>query len=554
MVLVARRLRIAHPVALVAGGLGVGVLPFAPNVRVAPDLIQFVFLPPILFPAAMVFALEDVRGYLRAIGALAVGLVLATMAAIAVAVHAVLEIGWASAFVLGAVLGPTDPVSATSVIRRVGAPGRIATILEGESLVNDGTGLAAFRVAVGALGAGTFSLAHAAGDFVVVALGGALTGVAVGMVTALARRRLNEPLLEILISLLAAYGSFVIAEELHVSGVLAVVAGGWTLGRRSPEIASARTRMQSGQFWDVVSFLAESVLFLLVGLVFADALNDSHGLAPLELFGGVALVTGVIVVVRAAWMSTVPFVPALLRGDGPHAILPARELAVLAFSGMRGAVSIAAALAIPVTAAGVPVEARGSLVFIAFGTVVVTLVGPSLLLPVVLRALHVGADEAERRQEIEARRHLTHAALARTEEIAERRPDPGGGRAARAQHLRAPAPAAAAETIGTRTSTGSPRPTATCAASWWRRSERRSRGCAATARSPARACAPSSTTSTSRSSGWGAREPRSARGSQSRPRSTSTGANSTSTGSVKRHPLRSSWRTKVGGSTWTRRA
>ena len=418
LALLARPLRVAHPVVLVVGGLVVGLLPFAPDVRVAPDLIQFVFLPPILFPAAMAFALEDVRGYLRAIGALAVGLVLVTMVAVAVALHTVLGVDWAPAFVLGAVLGPTDPVSATSVIRRVGAPGRIATILEGESLVNDGTGLAAFRIAVGALGAGTFSFADASADFLVVALGGAACGVVVGVLTAVVRSRMNESRLEVLVSLLAAYGSFVVAEEIDVSGVLAVVLAGWTLGKRAPDIASAGTRLQALQFWDVVSFLAESVLFLLVGLVFADALDDAQGLTNAELFGGVALVTGTLVVVRFAWMFTVPFVPALVRGRRPQAIVPPRELTVLAFSGMRGAVSIAAALAIPVTAGGMPVQARSSLLFIAFGAVFVTLAGPSLLLPVLLRLLGIGLDEDEHRREVDARRQLAHAAVARAEELA----------------------------------------------------------------------------------------------------------------------------------------
>jgi monovalent cation/hydrogen antiporter len=418
LALLARPLRVAHPVVLVVGGLVVGLFPFAPDVRIAPDLILFVFLPPILFPAAMTYAFEDVRGYLRPIGALAVGLVLVTMAAVAVALHVVLGVAWAPAFVLGAVLGPTDPVSATSVIRRVGAPGRIATILEGESLVNDGTGLAAFRVAVGALGAGTFSFGGATVDFLVVALGGAACGVVVGLLTAAARRRVDEGRLEVLISLLAAYGSFVVAEEIGVSGVLAVVLAGWTLGRRAPDIASAGSRLQALQFWDVVGFLAESVLFLLVGLVFADALDDGHGLTDAELFGGVVLVTATLIVVRTVWMFSVPFIPALVRGRGPHAIVPPRELAVLAFSGMRGAVSIAAALAIPVSAGGMPVQARGSLLFIAFGTVVVTLVGPSLLLPVLLRGLGIGVDEDEHRREVEARRQLAHAALARAEELA----------------------------------------------------------------------------------------------------------------------------------------
>src|SRR4051794_40505770 len=213
-------LRVPHPVLLVLGGLGIGLLPFVPKVGIEPDFVLLAFLPPILYRAAWTFAAEDVRMQWHAIALLAVGLVLVTIAAVAAVAHAVLGVPWEPAFILGAILGPTDPVAATSVIRRLGAPERMATLLEGESLVNDGSGLTAFRIAVGVAGAEAFHPFAASLEFVGVAAGGLALGAALGFGGTLLRRRLDAAELEITAGLVTAYGAFALAERLGVSGIL----------------------------------------------------------------------------------------------------------------------------------------------------------------------------------------------------------------------------------------------------------------------------------------------------------------------------------------------
>src|SRR3954452_21519175 len=305
--LAARRFQgVPDAVALVIGGIVVGLLPFAPDVRLDPDVIFVVFLPPILYPSAFRFAAEDVRSNARPIAFLAVGLVLATMAAIAVAVHAVAGVAWAAAFALGAVLAPTDPVAATTVIRGSGAPQRLATILEGESLVNDGTSLTALKIAIAAVAAAP-SVGSAVGEFAVVALGGLAVGTALGWLAARLRRGLDDLELESTIAVLLAYGAFILAERLGVSGVLAVVGAGYMMGR-TDVIGSPETRIGGTSFWAVAQFLAESILFLLVGLALAQVLDDPATRPAAELLGITAVVVAAAVAIRFAWMFTMPYV------------------------------------------------------------------------------------------------------------------------------------------------------------------------------------------------------------------------------------------------------
>lgn len=424
---VARRFAIAPPVALVLGGLLIGVLPFAPDVRLDPEVILLVFLPPILYPAAFEYATEDVRANLRPVAFLALGLALATIAAIAVVLHLVTGIPLAACFVLGAVLGPTDPVAATTAIRGAGAPERVAAILEGESLVNDATALTALRIAIATVGSGTFALGDAVLDFLVTGVGGALIGAAVAWVTWQFRRRLDDLELEATIAVLVAYGSFLLAEAVGVSGILATVLAGWVLGRRSSDIASPETRAGGESFWVVARFLSESILFLLVGIAFGQVLDADAARGPVELAGLVALVCAVTLGTRLAWMFTVPYVAGLLDPDtrAPRSFLDGRERTVIGLAGLRGAVSVAAALTIPMTAGGAPFPERDTLIIVGLASIVVLLVLPALALPIVIRALGLaGSDDAETRER-EARVALIHAALARSEELAaqERVPD-----------------------------------------------------------------------------------------------------------------------------------
>jgi monovalent cation/hydrogen antiporter len=420
--LVARRLAwLPDAVALVVGGTVVGVLPFAPSVRIDPDVIFLVFLPPILYPSAVQFASEDLRGSLRAITWLAVGLVLATVGAIAIVVHLVAGISWAACFTLGAVLAPTDPVTATAVIRTAGAPERLATILEGESLVNDGTSLTVLRIAIAAVGT-SFHMLPSVGEFALVAGGGTAVGAALGWIVGRLRRRIDDVELESMIDVLVAFGAFLLAERLAVSGVLATVAAGFVLGR-TDEVASAETRMRGSSFWRITQFLAESMLFMLIGVAFGQVLDDPATRSGGELAALTALVVVTAVAVRMAWMFSVPDVAALLdpRVRGPDARVERGERTVLGFAGLRGALSVAAALSIPLTVAGRPFPERSSLIAIAFAAIVVLLIVPAVSLRGVLRAVGLaGASDQEARAR-RARVELAEAALARADELARER-------------------------------------------------------------------------------------------------------------------------------------
>lgn len=424
LAMVAERRRVPHAVALVVGGLVIGVLPFAPDVQISPELIFFVFLPAILYPSAFRFAAEDVRFVARPVALLAVGLVLATTAAVAVAAHVVAGLSWEIAFVLGAALGPTDPVAASSVIRGLGAPERVSAILEGESLVNDGTGLSALQVALGAVGAASFALGSAVLEFGGVVLGGVAVGALIGWLASQVRRRLDQPDVEILISVLTAYGAFLAADRLHVSGILGAVVAGIIMGRRSPREIAPSTRMRSLAFWEPLQFFAESMLFLLVGLQFAKVLDTHTGAGLGSLVVTTLAVAAVTIGVRVAWVLSVPYMAGLRealrsRSWRPRGLLPARELALLAGGGMRGAVSAAAVLSIPMMVDGKPFPDRDTLLFVGFGAVVITLVFPALGMAPLIRRLGLESDDEPDHHDAEARLKVLEAALQRADELAE---------------------------------------------------------------------------------------------------------------------------------------
>jgi len=424
LALAAERRRVPHAVALVLGGLVIGLLPFAPDVQISPELIFLVFLPAILYPSAFRFAAEDFRFVARPVGFLAIGLVLATVAAVAVTAHVVAGIPWEVAFVLGAVLGPTDPVAATSIIRGLGAPERVSAILEGESLVNDGTGLSALQVALGTVGAAGFALGSATGEFVGIVVGGIAIGAAVGWLASQLRRRLDQPDVEIAISVLTGYGAFLAAERLHVSGILAAVVAGLVMGRRSPREIAPSTRMRSLAFWEPLQFFAESMLFLLIGLQFADVLDaeDATGLG--NLIATTLAVAAVTLGVRVAWVLGTPYFAALpeaLRSGSwrPRPLLSGRELVLVAGGGMRGAVSVAAVLSIPMTVEGGPFPERGTLLFVAFGAVVITLVLPALGMAPLIRRLGLESGDEPDEHDVQVRLKVLDAALRRADELAE---------------------------------------------------------------------------------------------------------------------------------------
>ena len=341
---------------------------------------------------------------------------LATVVAVAAVAHWIAGLPWAVALVLGAVLGPTDPVAATAVMARLGAPARIRTTLEGESLVNDGTGLTAYALAVSAVGAAGLSAGAVLVDFVVTAAGGIAIGLAAGWLFGRLRTVGRDPSIDLVLSILTPFAAYVPAEQLHVSGVLAVVTAGVYIGSRSLEPAQAGARLRTLAFWQSSEFLLNSLLFLLVGLQLTNLVDQSDGAELLRLAGDALVLAAVVLAVRMVWMFAAPALARLRIVTREPA--GARERLVLGWTGMRGAVSLAAALAIPITVGpGEPFPHRELVILLAYGVVVITLVVPGLTLAPLIRRLGLSQSEQLRRQDTEARMRLTYAALERFDEL-----------------------------------------------------------------------------------------------------------------------------------------
>jgi monovalent cation/hydrogen antiporter len=414
--------RVPYSIVLVLGGLVLGFVPGVPPAELPPELVLVLFLPPLLYQAAFFSSPRDLRADLRAITLLAVGLVVATMSAVAAVAHALVPgLPWAAAFALGAIVSPTDPLAATAIARRLGVPRRLVTVLEGESLVNDATALVAYRLAVGAVVAGSFSLWGAGLQFVGRGIGGVAIGLAVGWLLADARRRIEDPVVEIVLSVVTGYAAYLPAELLGVSGVLAAVTAGLYVGWRAPELASPSTRLLGFSFWEVLVYLLNAVLFVLVGLQLHPILSELSGSSVATLVGQAALVSAVVIAVRIGWGFSVPYLIRALdrrpaqraRRTGP------RERLVAGWSGMRGAVSLAAALALPLeTSAGQPFPQRNLLIFMTFGVILATLVLQGLSLPWLIRRLGLHRDDSDEQEELRGRLRATDAALARLEELA----------------------------------------------------------------------------------------------------------------------------------------
>jgi Na+/H+ antiporter len=398
---------VPYPVALVLGGLVIGLVPGLPSPELDPDIVFFVFLPPLLYSTAVTTSWPDLKAEWKPIGALAVGLVLLTIGAVAEVAHVVVGIPWAAAFTLGAVLGPTDPVSAAAVLDRLGVTGHTKTVLEGESLVNDGTGLVAYKLALAAVGSTAGSPPHVVFKFVEVAAGGVAIGLAVGWLFGHLRNYVKDPSLDVTLSVVTPFVAYIPAERLHVSGVLATVAAGVYIGARSLDIIEPGTRLRTLSFWESATFLLDGLLFVLIGAQIPSILDGIEGADAPKLAGYAVLFTAIVLGVRMLWMLVIP--PLL------HSHTPRAERIVIGWSGMRGGVSLAAALAIGTE--GFP--DRDLVLFIAYAVIVLTLVVPGLTLAPLLRAVGLGESEEQRRRDAEARLRITHAALERLEDLAE---------------------------------------------------------------------------------------------------------------------------------------
>jgi len=412
---------VPYPITLVLGGVAIGLIPGMPSVELDPDIVLLIFLPPLLYGAAFFTSLRDLRAKARPIALLSIGVVFVTMFAVAAVAHAVIGLGWAESFVLGAIVSPTDAVAPAEIMRRLGAPRRLLTVVEGENLTNDWTALALYSVAVAAVVTGTFSLGEASVRFVLSGVGGLAVGLAAGVLIRFVRSRIDDPPTEITISLLSGYVGYLPAEELGFSGVIAAVTTGVYMGWHTPQLTTAVMRLQGVSVWEILTFLLNAVLFLLVGLQLPGVLDAVDGYSAAQLVGWGALVSAVVVGVRLAWQFTVPYlVRAVDRRPSQVARRgSARERLVIGWAGMRGSVSLAAALAMPLTTdAGSTFPYRNLIILLALAVILVTLVGQGLTLGPLIHRLGIRDDGEEEREEVLARLRLSEAAIERLEEIA----------------------------------------------------------------------------------------------------------------------------------------
>jgi len=384
--IIAERLTIPYSALLVVGGLVLAFMPNLPRVALAPDVLFLVFVPPLLYWGAASFPLRDFRRELGPILRLAVLMVLVSMAAVAVVAHAIdPAFTWAAAFTLGAIVSPPDPVAVLSIMRSLRLPRAIESILEGEGLLNDATALVAYRMAVAAAVTGTFSASHAALTFLVAGGGGVLVGIAIGMIVIrLHRLTRSVAVAENTASLLTPFAAYLAAELVGASGVLAVVATGMYVARKVQDVGSASTRLQNSEMWSVVTFLLESLVFILVGLELPYVTHALDGTTMGTLLREAAIICVCVVLVRVAWVMPSTYVA---RAFGrwvrrSHEPLPTwRMVLFVGWAGVRGGDSLVIALALPLTtASGRAFPAREEILFLTFSVILVTLVlqGPTL--------------------------------------------------------------------------------------------------------------------------------------------------------------------------------
>jgi CPA1 family monovalent cation:H+ antiporter len=402
------------PLLLVCGGLLLGFVPGLPRVELPPDLVLVAILPPLLYSAAFFTGLRDLRYNLRPIGLLAFGLVIATTVGVAIVAHAVIDdLSWAGAFTLGAIVSPTDAIAATEVARRLNLPRRVVSILEGESLINDGLALVLYKYAVAAAVAGTFSLWNASWHLVLNVLGGITVGLVVAFFVRQVRKRVDDTPTEVAIALLSGYLAYLPASAMGVSGVLAAVTIGVYMGWYTPELTNVQTRLSGNAFWEILVFLVNALLFALVGL----QLHTIASRLPITstLIGESLVVVAAVVLLRFVWVPVFTYVPRLLfrriRERDPYP--PWQAPVVIAWAGVRGAVSLAAALALP---ADVP--QRDRIVFVTFVVILASLIGPIVTMPGLVRLIGIEDDGGADREDAKARIKAAEAALARIEEIA----------------------------------------------------------------------------------------------------------------------------------------
>lgn len=419
----ARKLLVPYPILLVLGGLLLAFIPGVPEVQLEPDLVFVVFLPPILWGAAYFTSLRDFKRNLRSISGLAIGLVLLTTLVVGWVAHTIIPgMSWAVAFCLGAIVSPPDAVAATAVMSRIGMPRQVISVLEGESLVNDASALVLYRAAVMAIVSGTFSLGATVGGFFLVATVGVLIGLAVGWITRWAVRNMAEGYSQIALTLLGPYIAWIAAERLHSSAVLACVAGGLYVRQHFSSEVAPVVRLQARTVWELLIFLLNGIIFITIGLQLGPlrrALSDGS-MGQVLRWGVIITLTAILV--RLLWL---PVGARLVRIDRKYReknpLPPARAIFIVGWTGMRGIVSLATALALPLTLAnGEPLPYRSEIVLITFVVILGTLVVQGLTVAPLARLLGLsGEDDSFEQEQRVAREEAAKAAIARVDEVAQ---------------------------------------------------------------------------------------------------------------------------------------
>ena len=418
----ARRLFVPYPILLVLGGLAIAFIPGVPEVALEPDLVFVLFLPPILWGAAYFTSLRDFKRNLRAISGLAIGLVVLTTLVVGWVAHTIIPgMSWAVALCLGAIVSPPDAVAATAVMSRIGVPRTVITVLEGESLVNDASALVLYRAAVMAIVSGTFSLGATAGSFVLVATVGVLVGLGVGWLIRWAVRHMSESYSQIALTLLAPYVAWIAAERLHSSAVLACVAGGLYVRQYFSAEVAPLVRVQSRTVWELLIFLLNGIIFILIGLQLGPLRRTLLPGSVGQVLRWGVIITLAAIVVRLLWM---PVGARLVRFDRKYRLTnpvpPARNIFIVGWTGMRGIVSLATALALPLTLAnGDPMPYRSEIVLITFVVILGTLVVQGLTVAPLARLLGLSnEDDSFEREQRLAREQAARAAIKRVDEVA----------------------------------------------------------------------------------------------------------------------------------------
>lgn len=416
----AGRLGLPEATLLVLLAALMGFIPGIPDVHLPPDVVLLGILPPLVYHAAFFTAPREAKADAVPIITLAVGLTVMTTFAAAAAAHALVTgLSWAAAIAFGAAIAPTDAVSANSILQRVGAPPRIVTILEGESLINDGVALTVFSLAVEAL-SHSFTYGHSVVRLAEVVVGGVAYGLLVGFVISRVRRRIRDPGSQIVVSLLTPYLAFVPANQFGFSGILATVTTGFFLGTRGEGMLQPASRVVGNMFWRVLVYLVESALFVLLGLQIRQVMREISGRSWVQLLIGVVVIAAVIIVVRLVW-SLWAF-PLGRHLPGRHLEvdhLDWRERMAIGWSGMRGAVSLAIVLSMPGAVHGAPLPGRQEVVFLTAAIVFVTLIGQATTLPALLRRFGLAESDRQRIEQMAARRAVLEAALERLDTLVE---------------------------------------------------------------------------------------------------------------------------------------